>query len=121
MISYRILVGFQSLSMLLFTTQSYLNYESIFGLTTLYKANGYYGYTYRNETLSYIYILPPAYLFFSFLVLYLILFKPRHLFVRAEDDYENYLKVNAYDFFSYFYTFGARGMLYFMGLWLTKM
>jgi len=50
--SYRIIVGLQSLSLLLYSSQIYLYYENEYGLRTLSKANGPYLLTYRNDSLS---------------------------------------------------------------------
>jgi hypothetical protein len=119
-IAYRIIAGLQSLSMLIFSNQYYLYFETFFGLKTLYKSNGYYSLgVNRLETISISYAVPAIVLFCSFLVGLFGLYYPVKTFIKEYESYSDYLQDNWYHFFICFYFFAARSMAYYIGLWCS--
>ncbi len=85
--SYRIIVGLQGFSLLLFTNQFYLYFENEFGLRLLFKSNGFYNFTSRLEALSLNYAIGPIVMFGCFFVAYFVLYYPTKTFRK---DYEEY-------------------------------
>jgi hypothetical protein len=118
-LSYRVVSGLQSFSMLIFSPQFYLSYESFFGLRTLYRSNGFYMLgANRLQTSSTYFAIPALVLFCAFTLGLFVMYPPFKSFVKGYESICEYLKENWYHYASCFYFFSARGMLYYMGTWL---
>lgn len=120
-IAYRVLVNLQGFSMLIFSNQYYLYYETYFGLKTLYKGNGLYGLgVNRLQNLSIGYALPAIVMFGGLLIGLFVMYYPIKTFVKNYKSYSDYLSDNWTHFLFSFYYFAARSMVYYIGLWLNS-
>jgi hypothetical protein len=83
-LSYRVVSGLQSFSMLISSDQFYLYYESFFGLRTIYRSNGYYMFGYnRLEASSLYFAMPVLVLFCAFLLGFFFMYSPFKSFVKS--------------------------------------
>ena len=118
-LSYRVVSGLQSFSMLISSDQFYLYYESFFGLKTIYRSNGFYMFGANRLNTSSIYFAIPVFvLFCAFLLALFLLYSPYKSFVKSYETIGDYLKDNWYHYATCFYFYSARAMLYYMCIWL---
>ena len=119
--SYRIIVGLQGFSLLLFSNQLYLYFENEFGLRLLFKSNGFYNFSSRLEAISLNYAIGPIVMFGCFLTAFFVLYYPTKTFRKSYDEYCSYLSDNVWNFLNNFYYFAARIMFFYIGLWVNSM
>lgn len=118
-LSYRVVSGLQSFSMLISSDQFYLYYESFFGLKTIYRSNGFYMFgANRLDTSSINFAIPVLVFFCAFLFGMFLMYSLYKSFVKSYESIGEYLKDNLYHYATCFYFFSARAMLYYMGIWL---
>lgn len=83
-LSYRVVSGLQSFSMLISSDQFYLSYESFFGLKTIYRSNGFYMFgANRLDTSSVYFAIPVLVLFCAFLLGLFLMYSPYKAFVKS--------------------------------------
>ncbi len=118
-LSYRVVSGLQSFSMLISSEQFYLNYESFFGLKTIYRSNGFYmSGANRLDTSSINFAIPALVLFCAFLLGIFLMYPLYKSLVKSYESIGEYLKDNWYHYATCFYFFSARVMLYYIGIWI---
>lgn len=119
--SYRLLVGLQGLSLLVFSKNIYLYFENQFGLTFLSKANGFFNFSNRLQGASIDHAIGPFVLLGCFFVAFLALYPLTQTFCKPYSDYQEYLTENFKHFANSFFFFASKMMFYFIGLWANSM